>query len=234
TMTPTPLAGATQISPKDGLVMVYAPAGELEMGSEEGNSDERPVHTVYLDSFWMDQTEVTYGQYQAFVQAESYTGDKGCGDGDDYSVACVDWHSAQAYCEWAGKRLPTEAEWEKAARGTDGRTYPWGEEITCNLAQYSGCSGDALPVGSLPAGASPYGALDMAGNLREWVADWYDSDYYQISPPANPEGPQTGANRVLRGGSWNGTDGYVRSANRDRGSPSYTVNDFGFRCARSQ
>ena len=235
TLTPTPLAGATQISPKDGMVMVYVPAGDFEMGSEAGIMDEVPVHTVYLVSYWIDQTEVTFGQYRQFVEEDGYTGRNGCGDGDEYPVACVDWYDAQAYCEWTGKRLPTEAEWEKAARGTDGRTYPWGEGLNCQRAQFGSCAGDALPVGSLPAGASPYGALDMAGNVREWVADWYDSGYYSISLLRNPIGPQEGESRVLRGGSWHyyekgGWD--VRSADRFRYYPSLSSDYYGFRCVR--
>ena len=228
TLTPTPLAGATQISPQDDMVMVYIPAGYFEMGNENGDSDER--HSVHLDSFWMDQTEVTMAQFQRFMQETGFAASL-CGNGDDYPAACVDWYAAGEYCSWAGRRLPTEAEWEKAARGTDGRTYPWGEGIDCDKAQYSGCNGDALPVGSKPAGASPYGVLDMAGNVWEWVSSLYKGYPYDASD--GREDLEVSGSRVLRGGSWDNDGRGVRSASRLRDSPDDTRSDFGFRCARS-
>ena len=236
TLGPTPLAGATQISTKDGMVMIYVPAGEFEMGSEDGGSDERPVHLVYLDSFWIDQAEVSNAQYEQCVKAGACDSPRGGAYTNsqytNHPVVYVSWYDAMTYCEWAGRRLPTEAEWEKAARGTDGRTYPWGEGIDCSLAQFGGCSGETVPVGSKPDGASPYGALDMAGNVWEWVTDWYDNDYYDNSPTDNPPGPETGDYRVLRGGSWYYVGRFVRSADRSWLSPGYAWNYVGFRCAR--
>jgi formylglycine-generating enzyme required for sulfatase activity len=218
--------------------MVYVPAGEFTMGSDERNNNEKPAHTVYLDAFYIDKTEVTNAQYRACVEAEACDSpsDTTYYDNADYNqhpVVDVDWYQAEAYCQWAGKRLPTEAEWEKAARGTDERTYPWGEGIDCDHAQYDECGGGTVPVGSKSKGASPYGALDMAGNVLEWVADWYDSDYYSQSPEHNPPGPDSGTNKVLRGGSWdfNQRDAYCSA--RDWGDPWSWYNYVGFRCARS-
>lgn len=138
------------------------------------------------------------------------------GDKSDHPVNCVDWDQAVAYCQWEGKRLPTEAEWEKAARGTDGRIYPWGNTAPdCNRAQYGKCGGQTVSVGTKPAGSSPYGVLDMAGNVDEWVADWYDSDYYAQSPSENPKGPSSGQHRGARGGNWhNPHENILRAALR--------------------
>jgi formylglycine-generating enzyme required for sulfatase activity len=250
TSTPT-----TTIREADGMVMVYVPGGTFQMGSEEGSSDERPVHTVTLDSFWIDQTKVTNAQYATFLndlenQAESDVTwleleDEDCLiehiDGEfqpksgyaDHPVIEVSWHGAAAYCEWAWGRLPTEAEWEYAARGPQVYTYPWGNrDPTCDLAQYSGCPGEKVEVGSFPDGASWCGALDMAGNVWEWVADWYDADYYETSPSNNPTGPEWDKYRVLRGGSWNSPPDDMRSANRHRQSPDITLDYAGFRCVR--
>ena len=245
TATPTP---TTRISDIDGMVMVYVPEGDFEMGSNDGDGTEQPIHTVYLDAFWIDRTEVTNAMYADCVATgsctepysrESYTYNSYYGNSqfDDYPVINVDWNQAQAYCEWAGKRLPSEAEWEKAARGTDGRTYPWGDAIDCSMANYSGkdgrCVGDTTTAGSYPQGASSYGALDMAGNVWEWVADWYSNEYYGNSPSKNPNGPSSGGNRILRGGSWHIGDNSARSANRDAESPDSVGNSIGFRCAAS-
>ena len=240
-LTPTPELGivSTQVSSIDGMVMVYVPAGDFEMGSEDGDSDEKPVHTVYLDAYWIDQTEVTNEMYEKCVQAgaceepgsnescsrSSYYGNTAY---DNYPVIYVDWYAANDYCEWAGRRLPTEAEWEKAARGTDGRTYPWGEGIDNSLANYSGF--DTTEAGSYPKGASPYGALDMAGNVWEWVDD---AGYYSASSENNPQGPTLGETRVLRGGSWTHIVNNTRSANRLRDNPSLTWLSYGFRCVLS-
>jgi eukaryotic-like serine/threonine-protein kinase len=242
TITPTPTLEIKgfQISDKDGMKLLYVPAGEFLMGSTDPNSqakfDEKPQHTVNLDAFWIDQTEVTNAMYSQCVQTElcqspsntTFYADTQFGN---YPVVYVSWNDAQAYCQWAGRKLPTEAQWEKAARGTDGRTYPWGEDISCEKANYFGCIGKASAVGSYPSGASPYGALDMAGNGLEWVSDWYDPNYYASSPSSNPTGPVTGQERVLRGGSWFYEALYLRTADRDRVSSDERRDLLGFRCS---
>ena len=232
-------SGQTRTSSVDGMQMVCVPPGEFPMGSDNAEADERPVHTVYLDAYWMDLTGVTNAMYARCVAdggctppqktasstRPSYYGNEQYAV---YPVINVDWNQAAAYCQWAGGRLPTEAEWEKAARGTDGRTYPWGEEINCDRANYKGCTGDTTAVGSHPGGTSPYGALDMAGNAWSWVADGYG--VYGNSPVNNPVEPATGNSRVLRGGSWNFSERNVRSANRLMSAPWDWSNDVGFRC----
>jgi formylglycine-generating enzyme required for sulfatase activity len=248
-----PGIGSTQVSDKDGMVMVFVPAGDFTMGSNDYDN-EKPIHTVYLDSFWIDQTEMTNAMYAKCVDVSvcqppsntsSYTRPSYYGNPefDDYPVIYVDWDKAKTYCEWAGRRLPTEAEWEKAARSTDGRSFPWGEGIDCQKANWwggdGGCIGDTTKVKSYPDGISPYGTYDMAGNVREWVNDWYSATYYQSSPSSNPLGPDSGQYRGLRGGSWyNHGYGwypgyYARSAYRGRFDPtSDPLNLIGFRCAR--
>ena len=243
TFPPTPDIGSSWIRPADGMVMLFVPAGEFTMGSET-RDDEKPIHMVTLDAYWMDQTEVTNQKYALCVQAGACAPPKqtrssqrseyyGNPEYDEYPVIYVDWYMANDYCSWAGGRLPTEAEWEKAARGADERTYPWGEGIDCNKANYSGCVNDTLTVGSYEYGKSLYGLFDMAGNVWEWVLDWYDSNYYSISPASNPQGPVSGQSRVLRGGSWYIVDNSVRSADRDRSNPTNTYDNVGFRCSRS-
>jgi formylglycine-generating enzyme required for sulfatase activity len=219
--------------------MVYVPAGEFLMGSTDDDpyavdDDEKPQHAVYLDAFWIDRTEVTNAQYRQCVewgacQAPRYWDDDSS-NAPDQPVQWVSWHDAQAYAQWVGGRLPTEAEWEKAARGTDGRIYPWGNSVPdCSKANYHGCADSALSVGSHPEGASPYGALDMAGNVYEWVADWYGEDYYQRSPLRNPVGPDSGTARVLRGGAWFFGRDFARCAARVFYSPDSRNSGFGFR-----
>jgi formylglycine-generating enzyme required for sulfatase activity/uncharacterized caspase-like protein len=244
--TPTLGIGSTMFSDKDGMILFYVPAGEFRMGSDSGDADEKPVHTVTLDAFWIDQTKVTNAMYAKCVNEgkcdppssiNSSTRDSyyGNADYDNYPVIYVDWNMAKTYCEWADRRLPTEAEWEKAARGESGRTYPWGNEApNNNLLNYNrGYLGDTTEVGKYPDGASPYGALDMAGNVWEWVADWYDNSYYGKSQTLNPPGPISGADRVLRGGTWSGNDNGVRSALRSSSDPSDRFYAIGFRCASS-
>ena len=227
------------------MTLLYVPEGEFEMGSAEDDpdawDDEKPRHMVFLSAYRIDQTEVTNAMYRACVEAGECDAPS-CSDyynNSDYSnhpVVCVSWNDATAYCEWAGRRLPTEAEWEKAAGGTDSRKWPWGNEPpTGDLANiYDNDDGydRTSPVGNYPAGASPYGALDMAGNVWEWVNDTYASDYYASSPNANPQGPTSQGVKVLRGGSWFFT---VRGSRaRDRGAlADFRGDTRGFRCATS-
>jgi len=241
--TPTLEIGSTMIG-DDGATLVYVPEGEFTMGSDNGNSDEQPVHTVYLDAFWIDQTEATNKQYAACIAAgmcdtPSRTGSRtrdsyyGNSEFDEFPVIYVNWDNAKTYCEWAGRRLPTEAEWEKTARGTDQRTYPWGEGIDCQKANYNGsCVGDTSPVGNYKTGKSPYGAYDMAGNVGEWVNDWYSGTYYQNPSSSNPFGPDSSVYRVLRGGSWLDGNLDIRSTSRGWNYPSGTFYFIGFRCVR--
>ncbi|MBM3280587.1 MAG: SUMF1/EgtB/PvdO family nonheme iron enzyme [Candidatus Handelsmanbacteria bacterium] len=220
---------------------VRVPAGVFIMGSEEGDGDERPAHQVSLDEYYIDQFEVSVGQYRACVEAGACPEPAAaslCNWGgaveDDHPINCIRWAEAEAYCAWAGMRLPTEAEWEKAARGTDARTYPWGEDFDRNRANYAdhGIMQRTRPVGSYPEGRSPYGAYDLAGNVYEWVADWYEPNYYASSPPENPPGPTGGGQRVLRGGSWWFEYPKMRAFHREPYHPADTDIDIGFRCAR--
>jgi len=245
-LVPTPSSprnGSNLISDKDKMVMVFIPAGDFIMGSSESDpeadDDERPQHIVYLDEFWIDQTEVTNAKYQLCATSNHCTPPMHSPRFNDakyadHPVKGVTWSQAEAYCFWAGRRLPTEAEWEKAARGADGRIYPWGGDIPQkNLLNFDRLSGDTTPVGSFLGGASPYGVLDMAGNVWEWVADWYDPDYYINSPAENPQGPAGSGNlRVIRGGAWGAGRRAVRAANRFWAYPNRNDLD-GFRCALS-
>ncbi|TKB68003.1 MAG: hypothetical protein E8D47_00530 [Nitrospira sp.] len=224
--------------------MVLIPAGEFTMGSVGGDPDEQPVHKVYAGAFFMDKYQVTVSQYARFLEATHHDSQPewtimNKPAHQNRPVANVDWMEADAYCKWAGKRLPTEAEWEKAARGTDGRTYPWGNEpptrFHANAGKEVWSNHSALsPVGTLEEGKSPYGVYDMAGNVWEWVSDWYDPDYYQTSPPQNPSGPRKGSHKVVRGGSW-GSGGVtdLRAADRETHLPSFRGFGTGFRCARN-
>jgi serine/threonine-protein kinase len=237
TLTPT-LGVGSMIVGDDGMTLVYVSAGEFVMGSEDGDDDASPEHSVYLDSYWIDQTEVTNAQYRLCVEAgacdvpefiHSVYRDS---DYQDHPVANVDWYDANDYCEWAGRRLPTEAEWEKAARGEEGWPYPWGDASPdSDLLNYDGNIGGTTSVGSYPAGASPYGAMDMAGNIWEWVADWYGENYYQDSLYENPTGADSGDYRVQRGGSWSHYEVFVRTAFRGYGDPDIGYGVSGFRCA---
>jgi formylglycine-generating enzyme required for sulfatase activity len=244
TITPTPTlgVGSSQISPVDGMVLLYVPEGAFPMGSESGYSDEKPVHTVDLPAYWVDQSEVTNGMYALCVQAGICAQPRrkssnlidyyfGFEDYVDYPVIFISWQDASNYCSWAGRHLPTEAEWEKAARGTDGRDYPWGSALPDErLANFDHNIDDVTRVGSYPDGKSPYGALDMAGNVFEWTSDWYAGDYYASSPAFDPPGADTGKHRVVRGGSWTGNTSGVRSAHRFIHDPNLPVFDLGFRC----
>ena len=226
--------------------MVLVSAGNFIMGSDKGDADEIPIHSVYLDSYYIDKFEVTNALYQACVNtgackppvhADSFTRNSYYGNSQyaDYPVVYVDWNMAKAYCEWRGAHLPTEAQWEKAARGTDARTYPWGEDVNCQKANYhsgdNSCPGGTSKAGSYESGKSPYGVYDMAGNVWEWVADWYSATYYKGPVSSNPLGPDNGQAHVLRGGSWSDDAPDIRSANRLRYAPNYINFNTGFRCA---
>ncbi|MCY4570594.1 MAG: formylglycine-generating enzyme family protein [Candidatus Poribacteria bacterium] len=254
-----PLVGTLPIqtitTPKDEAVMVYVPAGEFLMGTSDADieyykqifplrriarfDNERPQRTVFVDAFYIDKYEVTNKQYKQFLTETGYKPkhylDRLPYNAPNLPAVVLEWEDAVAYTVWAGKRLPTEAEWEKAARGTDGRIWPWGNEW--DGTKLSGNDGTGLkdgyketaPVGQFPQGASPYGAHDMAGNLWEWVSDWYDPDYYRTSPPnINPKGPETGDGHVLKGGGWAENLDFTRCANRLGGEPGSLLR--GFRC----
>ena len=246
--------------------MVLTPAGELQMGSNDpgAENDEQPVHTVYVDAFYMDIHEVTNAQYKKFVDANPQWGKDRLDstfhngqylllwNGNDYPkgkanhpVVHVSWYAAMAYAQWAGKRLPTEAEWEYAARGgLSGKKYPWGDGIDSSRANYDRNVKDTTAVGKYPPNG--YGLYDMAGNVWEWCLDAYDSDFYQNSPRRNPIAgadsiphitdnfPNVETNRVVRGGSWYSFPENLRVAPRNWDSPSVSDNISGFRCARAQ
>lgn len=219
---------------EDAGVMLYIPEGEFMRGSENGEIDEKPVHRVYLEGYWIGKYEVTFAHYDRFCSAteRKLPDDEGWGRGQR-PVLNVSWNDAKAYCDWLSRqtglrfKLPTEAQWEKAARGTDERRYPWGDsDPICSKANYRGCQRKTMPVGSYPAGVSPYGAHDMAGNVWEWCVDWYDRDYYIYSPSYNPQGASSGSSRVIRGGSWNSYTIDLRSACRGTFNPvrkSYAI-----------
>ncbi len=230
--------------------MVLVPAGSFRMGCDSSDRDcwanERPRHDVYLDTFYIDKTEVTVADYTQCRRAGSCTQPNtghGCNWGlehrTNHPINCVDWDQAKSFCAWVAKRLPSESEWEKAARGADGRVYPWGDQKpSCSYAIMDdggdGCGQDhTWPVGSMTQGASPYGALDMAGNVWEWVNDWYDEDYYAASPKRNPEGPPRGSRRVFRGGGWPNGFAALRTSGRNKFKPEERFSNLGFRCARS-
>jgi len=236
-----PESGDLRTQAIDGMEQVYVGAGPFVMGSDPNDPssepDEWPAHRVVLGGFWIDRTEVTNAQYGLCVAAGAcrpplHSRRFGRPELEDHPVLGVTWYEAGDYCRWAGRRLPTEAEWEKAARGTDGRAYPWGDgPPSAEVANFDQLFGETTPVGSFPAGASPYGAFDLAGNAWEWVADTYDDAYYQVSPARDPQGPPESVNwRVVRGGSWNTAAGALRSANRFWSFPRRDYFD-GFRCA---
>jgi formylglycine-generating enzyme len=238
---------------KDGAPMILVPAGPFPMGvpagDRDGGRDEYPRHQVDLDAFYIDKHEVTNGRYRQFVKATGHRipqhpknqartlwkGDQVSEAVAERPVVNVDWHDAAAYCAWAGKRLPTEAEWEKAANGTEDRRFPWGNvEPTAkhlNFNQQWIGEKTLMPVGSYEAGKSPYGVYDMAGNVWEWVADWYDPAYYEKSPAKNPPGPGTGTDKVLRSSGWAVETPLVRIFTRVKSDPLIRNESTGFRCA---
>jgi formylglycine-generating enzyme required for sulfatase activity len=278
--TETPGLGSTRISETDGMILVFVPEGDFSMGSDSsGYANEKPVHTVFLDSYWIDRTEVTNAMFELFAVKTGYQTEaekKGSSRGYDtetgksveglaadwqhplgpgssltelaeHPVVHVSWNDARAYCEWAGRRLLSEAEWEKAARGADARKFPWGDDFDgtllnsadVNLGAGRGNSGFddgfqlSAPVGSYPMGASPYGVLDLVGNVWEWVSDWVDEAYYGVSPSANPGGPASGEYRIVRGGSWHDPEDGNRAAYRGWATPEDTDITLGFRCGRT-
>jgi formylglycine-generating enzyme required for sulfatase activity len=257
-------AGAERTASEDGMVQVYAPEGTFQMGGLDPNAatDEKPVHKVEMKAFWVDKTEVTNAMFLLCIQ------DGGCNppqstssdtrpsyfnnaEFNDFPVVNVTWEAARQYCEWAGRRLPTEAEWEYAARSNTINTYPWGEDAPDDTrANFNYGNNDTIQVGSYPAGASPLGALDMAGNVFEWTSDYYDANYYASSPANNPTGPVDRTalfKRVVRGGSYADPESEIRVSNRasilgpnfdaEPGSDAY-LGDFspriGFRCVADE
>jgi len=246
-----------EIIGRDGAPMALVPAGEFIMGeeqhsltailrglSDQANEDQAPQRNVYLDGFYMDLYEVTASRYARFLEAQkrkrpAHWADVKLSRHGDHPVVGVDWYDANAYCKWIGKRLPSEAEWEKAARGTDGRRHPWGNKTPSrSFAKYDWGAEDMdwtgydtlSLVGSYAFGRSPYGLYDMAGNVWEWVADTYDKNYYKTAPAKNPKGPKTGSERVIRGGSWSGPAYPISFRSYDK--PEKRRSNLGFRCAR--
>ncbi len=246
--------------------MIYVPAGKFTMGDEEGFSDQKPVHTVYLDSYYIGKYEVTNAEYAEYLNKALTTGEIQASDStvtkngnellnldspfceisfkngsfevdtdrENCPVIEVNWYGAVAYCEHYDMRLPTEAEWEKAARGMDARSYPWGDGSPtpwhCNFNRNIG---HPISVGQYsPDGNSPYGCCDMAGNVWEWCNDWYDADYYSISPTNNPQGPSSGSARVIRGGSWFSYERLCRTTYRSKNTPGSSFNNLGFRVVK--
>lgn len=222
---------------------VKVPAGSFAMGSATGAKDELPVHVVSGSAFEMDRYEVTNARYLACEAAGAcsapslpssklrarYHDDPRFAD---HPVIFVSWAQAEAFCSFAGGRLPTEAEWERAARGHDEpRTFPWGESAPdCTKANFAGCVGDTDRVGMREAGASPFGAMDMAGNVWEWTADWYDAAYYARSPERDPKGPERGTLKVMRGGCWAAGEDSLRTTCRKAELPQSWAPNVGFRC----
>ena len=231
TIAPTEKTSTQRISPIDGMPLVYVPAGNVRMGGLDIHADDRdelPAHDVSLNAFWIDKLEVTNAMYMLCVQSNNCTSPLDWATNSrpsyfnneefkDYPVVHITWDQATIFCDWANRRLPTEAEWERAARGDDFRNFPWGDEPPSELyANFNRLVDETSRVGSYNAGASPFGALDMAGNIWEWVADLYGVEYYKISPEHNPAGPESNTTslRVIRGGSYQDNSANLRVSKR--------------------
>lgn len=235
-----PASGSKSLREKDGMDILYVPGGSFEMGSTE-LTYAKPVRTVDVDGFYIDKYEVTNGQYRRCVSegACQFGGANTSNTRERYydnpvytnhPVINLNWYEARDYCKWVGGDLPTEAQWEKAARGTDGRRYPWGDfEPNKSKANYNQNEGDTMPVGSYSQNVSPYGAMDMAGNVWEWTLDWY-ADSYSPDDTDNPTGPTAGQFRTIRGGCWYYEATFIRSAHRSKHNPLYRYYNVGFRC----
>jgi formylglycine-generating enzyme required for sulfatase activity len=267
TVTPSPAPSATPVPTPEPVVdettgarLIYVPGGIFRMGDNDGESDESPSHIVKLDPYFIDETEVTNGQYAYCVDEgvcnppsrpgatlhRAYFGDPAF---DDYPVIFVNWFDARNYCAWRGARLPSEAEWERAAAYDPVQAikyrYPWGDEFDgtsvnfCDTncpqvdknIEFDDKHNDTAPVATFPDGASPFGVYDMAGNVMEWVSDWYDPRYYRESTDTNPLGPLEGEFKSLRGGSWLSSENEVRTSGRSSYLPSVSRANLGFRCA---
>jgi formylglycine-generating enzyme required for sulfatase activity len=228
-----------RLSAKDGMVQIHIAAGEFVMGSNNGpGAVQYPAHKVYLDSYWIDQVEVTNSMFAPCQKSGNctppaqYNNYYGKSQYDDYPVVYITWFDAAAFCGWEGGRLPTEAEWEKAARGVNQLRYPWGSAPPDkSLLNFNSEYKDLRPAYDFLAGASPYGLLNMAGNAREWVSDWFDPNYYLVSPYKNPQGPLTGESKSLRGGGDFDKANEVQTFYRDNHFPTSAGENRGFRCA---
>lgn len=236
-----PIAKKTSLT--DGMEQVFVPEGEFMMGKPGTPDFDSPEHLVYVDAFWIDRVEVTNQKYAACVDAGAcsppFTEENpfyGKWVYRNLPVTFVNWYQATEYCAWAGRRLPTEAEWEKAARGTDQREYPWGKaDATPRLANYAeSLIGEPVSVYRYPSGASPYGALNMVGNVREWLADWFDKSYYLSSSSNNPTGPETGIERSMRSGAYDAEANEIYTTSRYKHEPQSAGLSRGFRCAESE
>jgi len=251
---PTTVLGERTIRPNDGMAMLFVPEGTFQMGSDENDSeasaDELPQHSVTLDAFWIDHTEVSNAQYSLCVNSgactDSIYANTKAYNGSDHPAVGVSWKDADNYCRWAGGRLPTEAEWEYAAKGKNGFIYPWGNvfdgylvnscDLNCNESWADGDIDDgyqeSAPVGSFPGGASWVGALDMAGNVWEWIWDWCAG--YTTGHQINPDGPDSGHCKIIRGGAWASPPAGIRTTHRIIGTseiaPSIRHPNIGFRC----